>query len=96
MADNINKDSGRAVIESGDIVIRVSIAALGTITNGVGALWNPDGNPTVEIVDVEEFAKDLVYELNNEAEDGTTRVHTMFDDAIEAAILDGAQGVEDL
>jgi hypothetical protein len=89
------KHSGKAVIEDGSIVIRVAIEALPTIIEGVGALWNSEGNPGFKITNVEEFAADLVRALNNEEEDGTTPIHTMVDAAIFDAIEQGALGVEE-
>ena len=40
-------------------------------------------------------SKDLVIELNNENEISTTRIHKMFDAAIEEAINQGAFGIEE-
>ncbi len=40
-------------------------------------------------------SKDLVIELNNENEIGTTCIHKMFDAAIEEAINQGAFGIEE-
>ena len=36
----------------------------------------------------------MLRELNDEAEDGETRVHVFLEDAMEAALNNGAQGVE--
>jgi hypothetical protein len=86
-------NSGRAVIEDGAIVIRVPIAYLPIVVEGAWAsgyfhtrwkLTNPD-----------EFAAELMNELNAESEDGTTRIHRMFDGAIEEAIEQGALGIEE-
>ena len=40
------------------------------------------------------FIKDVVNELTNEAEDGTTLLHQTFDKAIENAIENGSEGIE--
>lgn len=82
------KDSGRAVIEGGDIVIRVAISALPLIAEA------PMAGTDYKVTDAEVFAVDLVRELNREEEDGTTRIHRLFDGAIEEAIDQGAEGVE--
>lgn len=85
--------SGRAVIEDGAIVIRVPIANLPAVVEGS---WAAGGMDTrFKVTDPEAFAKDLVIELNDENEIGTTRVHKMFDKAIEGAINWGAEGIEE-
>ena len=77
-----------AVIEGNDIVIRVAIDALpAVVESGPFVGWR--------VTDGAAFARDLVHELNAESEDGTTVVHLMFDRAIERAIENGAQGVEE-
>jgi hypothetical protein len=48
-----------------------------------------------KVTDPDAFAKDLVIELNNENEIGTTCIHKMFDAAIEEAINQGAFGIEE-
>lgn len=48
-----------------------------------------------KIIDAHDFAKDLVHELNREDEQGTTRIHKMFDGAISEAINQGAFGIEE-
>ncbi len=89
------KDSGRAVVEDGCIVIRVAIEALDTIIDGVVALYDEDGEPLFKVTDCPKFAADLVRSLNEEDEQGTTRIHLMFDDAIEHAVEYGAEGIEE-
>lgn len=46
-----------------------------------------------EITNFDEFAAELVRALNDEDEQGTTRVHKMFDAAIEYAVDQGALGI---
>jgi len=89
------KDSGRAVIEDGCIVIRVAIEALETVIDGVGTLWDERGEPRFKVTDGLKFAADLVHSLNDEDEQGTTRIHLMFDDAIDHAVEYGAEGIEE-
>lgn len=81
---------GRAEIEDGNIVIRVSIDNLETIVN------NGPHSDEIEVVDPHLFARDLVVALQEEAEDGTTAVHKLFDDAILGAFENGADGVRSL
>lgn len=85
--------SAQAVIENGSIVIRVPIAALPQVIEGAWALGGIDTR--MKITDADAFAKDLMHELNNEDEQGTTRIHKMFDRAMNEAIEQGAQGVEE-
>lgn len=87
------KHSGQAVIEDGSIVIRVALSALPTVVEGSWASGALDTR--WKLTNIEEFADDLVYELNNEAEDGTTRIHQLFDDAINEALEQGARGIEE-
>lgn len=84
--DRVSAAEGRAEIEDGNIVIRVAIECLPAIVNG-----GPHSD-TIEITNAEEFARDLLRELQSESEDGTTIVHRMFDDAILGAYENGAEG----
>ena len=40
------------------------------------------------------FARDVQRELRREQEDGTTPVHTLFDDAVTAAVEDGCESAD--
>lgn len=85
-------NSGRAVIEDGTIVIRVPIANLAMVVEGA---WASGFFQTRwKVTDPAQFAAELVNELNAESETGTTRIHRMFDGAIEEAIEQGALGIE--
>jgi len=58
--------------------------------------WATNNLPTrMKITNVQEFAADLIHELNDESEDGSTRIHRMLDKAIENAISQGAFGIEE-
>ena len=82
-----------ATIEDGAIVIRVLVSALPQVVEGAWATGNLETR--YQITNLDEFAADLVTQLNREEEDGTTTVHRMFDKAIEDAIERGAFGVEE-
>jgi hypothetical protein len=41
------------------------------------------------------FAKEIVRSINDESENGSTRFHLMFDEAMEHAIDQGAEGIEE-
>src|ERR1700722_4813517 len=87
------KHSGQAVIEDGSIVIRVALSALPMVVEGSWASGALDTR--WKLTNIDEFAEDLVHELNNEAEDGTTRIHQLFDGAINEALEQGARGIEE-
>ncbi len=84
------KHSGQAIIEDGNIVIRVALSALPMVVEGAWASGALDTR--FKITNTKEFAGDLVHELNNEAEDGTTPIHQLFDAAINEQ---GARGIEE-
>ena len=82
----------KAVIRDGKIVISIDVDALPVIvsgscaSNGLRGLWS--------VTDADVFAKEVCHSLNDEKEDGTTRVHLMFDSAFNHAIEQGGEGIE--
>lgn len=80
-----------AYIENGEIVIRVPISVLPDALK-----QNPrdDAYSATLIQDLAGFAKDIVHALNDEEEDGTTRIHSLFDAAMAEAIDQGSMHVE--
>jgi hypothetical protein len=89
---SLARDAARAVIEDGVIIIRVPVKNLPAIIEGSWATGNLE--PRMKITDADAFAKDLARELNDESEDGSTRIHKMFDAAIDEAINQGAEGIK--
>ncbi len=87
------KDSAQAIIEDRCIVIRVPVEVLPTVVDGGWMLGIIDVRQRVTNAAV--FAKELVRALNDEDDQGTTRVHRCFDDAINFAIEQGCEGLED-
>jgi hypothetical protein len=85
--------AGKAVIEGEQIVLRFPFDYLDLIVRGASDVNNWPNE--YRVVDPVAFAKDLVRELNEETETGTTCVHRMFDAAILGAIEDGAFGIEE-
>jgi hypothetical protein len=83
---------GRAVVRDGQIVISIDVDALPMIVSGSCATYSLRG--LWKVTDAEAFAKDVCMSLNAESENGTTRVHTMFDGAFDHAIEQGAEGVD--
>ena len=87
------ENSGEAVIEDGALVIRVSLEALPMVLEGAWAMAKFDTR--YKITDASEFAKELVYALNREDEQGTTPVHELFDKAILYVIEQGGFGIDE-
>lgn len=60
------------------------------------AFWDGesgDSTPNIKITDQSEFSLEVVREINREAEDGSTMLTRMFDEAIAQAIENGCEGV---
>lgn len=85
--------SAEAYISRGALVIRVPIKNLNCALDGAWAAANYQ--PRYRVTDAPTFAKELMHELNREAEDGTTPIHTLFDKCMYAAIENGCEGVEE-
>ncbi len=85
--------SAKAVIEDGAIVIRVPLANLQTAIDGAYYLNYLDTRWL--ITNVDEFADDLAVALNSEDEQGTTRIHRLFDKGVTEALEQGAFGIEE-
>ncbi len=85
--------AGKAVIEKGAIVIRVTIDSLPMVAEGAWALGALDTR--WKVTDAALFAQDLLLALNDEDEEGTTPIHKLFDAAINEALNQGAQGIEE-
>jgi hypothetical protein len=91
MADIGN--SGRAILEGDDIVIRVPKSVLHTVVEGSWAAGGMDIR--LKVTDADLFARELIRELNDEDETGATPIDRMFDKAIAQASEQGAQGIEE-
>lgn len=97
-----NTDSPLTVeIEDGCLVIRIGTETLAY------CFEESDANQTFDeikqdyfkacrVTDALRFAKDIIHALQEESEDGTTRVHVLLDEACEAAAEDGSLAVEDI
>lgn len=87
------RQRGLHVCRDGDrIVISIGIGALKTATEAAPQWEHLEIGPVV--TDVEEWAKSILWALNDEREDGTTLVHLMFDEAMEKASESGELGIE--
>ncbi len=85
---------GQATTIDGKIEISIDVAALPMIVNGSCHCGSMDG--LWKVTNAETFAKEVCRALNDEGEDGTTRVRTMFDAAFMEAINQGADGIEEV
>lgn len=77
----------------GEIVIRLSIDALPRALEGACVLGYIDGDWIV--TDKDTLAKEIVYALNDEDEVGTTPVHRLFDQAFNATLERGGEGINE-
>lgn len=90
----IGSTGAEAVIDWWRIEISIDVSALPVILSGSLAVRNAD--PLYRVTDAHAFAAELVLALNHEDEDGSTVVHKMFDAAMDEAIDQGAEGVEEI
>ena len=80
-------------LENDTIIISLPIENIPAVVEGSWASGFMETR--MKVSNAEAFARDLLHALNAEQEDGTTVVHRMFDKAIDDAIEQGAQGIED-
>jgi len=84
-----------AKIEGAELVIRIPVEAFAIAPLVAFDRHFGFGEHSYAIADVEVFAREVVRELNDEAEDGTTAVHLMLDRACIRAVENGAEGVSE-
>jgi len=84
-------------VDGGRLVISIGVDTLAWATRHAEHLMEYDEKSGeflgYVISDPDEFARDVVIELEQEEEDGTTPVHLLLDKATEAAINNGSLGV---
>lgn len=91
------KYPAEAVIEGDNIVIRIPTAAIPVAFEAwPDAPRNDEADPLYRVTDAATFAKGIVRYLNDESEDGTTRIHLMLDSAMNEALEQGEEGVEEI
>lgn len=88
----LESTGAKAVVRGGQIVISIDVDALPLIVSGSCATYGLSG--TWKVSHAPAFATEVCHALNAEREDGTTRVHLMFDAAFAHAIDQGAEGIE--
>jgi hypothetical protein len=77
-------------IEHGEVVIRIGVDVLAFAAEK-GPVFDMEDPP--QIIDKNEWARDVVTELEREEEDGTTPIHAMLDAAMRAAVEGGSLAV---
>lgn len=82
-----------ATLNRGSIVIRVNEKSLRQLVEGCWATHNMEVRQ--RIIDAPIFMAEILAALNAESENGSTLVHKMFDAAINEALEQGAEGIED-
>ena len=85
-------------MDHGQQVLRVELVDRRlTISVGVDTLAEAvqisDYGEDCKVTDIDGFAKDVLYELKREEEDGTTLVHRLFDNAAGEAVEQGSEHV---
>lgn len=80
-------------IEDNAIVIRLPFDALESATKYCPDLNEMAEDFEVEVVDINEWANDVLHELTMEEEDGTTPVMRLFDAAFADAAENGSLGI---
>lgn len=80
-------------VEGKELVIRVGLETLKFATEHCPRFYDPDKDgdgPYVKVVDLKELAADVRGALLHEEEDGSTPLHVLLDDAVEAAFDNGS------
>lgn len=72
--------------------ITIGIETLAFAAERYDYFWE-GADDDVKVTDPDEFAKDVVRELESEEEDGTTLVHLMFDKAFRAVVENGGESI---
>lgn len=88
-----NKDSPLSTrIEDSKLVIEIGISTLAFCLNQV--LWNEGAEGEIKVENEEEFAKDILQELDNEDEIGASILTDALDKAIKNAMDNGSLGLK--
>lgn len=92
VAGALMRDSGRAVVEDGALVIRVPLETLPAVVEGAWGAGTWDKR--LLVTSTAKLASELCLVLNDEDERGTTLVHKMFDSALWEAYDQGYEGID--
>lgn len=81
----------------GALYIRIGSKVLAFAAENNPHLWNGEKDgPGFRITNPNAFARNVMYALNKEAEDGSTLLTRMLDQATLNAVESGSEGVEEL
>jgi hypothetical protein len=84
-------------IENNQLVIRIGIDRLAYSAENCERFYDynfHEGPPYIKITNNEEFANDVIRQLVKEAEDGSTPLDGLLDDACVDAYEDGSTGIK--
>lgn len=96
MADK-NEMPLRCKAVGGDIEMGIGMKVLAFAAENHPDFWDGESGidvPNIKITDVQEFALEVARAINDEAEDGSTLLTRMLDEAIAKAVEDGCDGVD--
>ncbi len=83
-------------IEKDAIVIRAHAQCVAFATENHPTFWDAENDKnTLKVEDEKLWLKGVLYQLQCEEEDGSTLVHHMLDKAIENAVDQGEEGLEE-
>lgn len=82
----------------GDVIrIEIGSEALRFAAEQHPDFWDGESGtdvPNIKVTDAAKFAREVVRAVNDEGEDGSTRLTRMLDDAIRHAVEQGCEGVD--
>ena len=82
----------RVTIDDGRLVISIGVDVLCFAAESCARFYDGEVDKyTLKITNKAMFARDVLRMLEREQEDGTTPVHTLLDNAFEAAVDDGCE-----
>ena len=83
------------VIGGGKLVISIGVNTLASAAERCERFYDGEKDRyTLKVTNKAKFAREIARALQAEEEDGTTPLHVLFDDAAEAAVEDGCEGVK--
>lgn len=85
----------RCRIVKGVLTIEIGVDTLKFAAERHEAFWQPQTDKFALVVaNAARFAKDVRNELEQEAEDGSTPIHRLLDQAVEEAANNGSEGLD--
>lgn len=82
-------------IKDGKLIISIGVNVIAFAAEHCERYYDGEKDKyTLKVTNKEKFAREIRRALQAEEEDGTTPLHVLFDDATEAAVEDGCEGVK--